>query len=230
MEPFSPNKNKFCNHCQVEHPLTREFWDSSGRGYFKCKTRRRIRGRSDKHREKQRNYKRKRYSEDRDYREKVCESRRGNRKYLDQVAKRHRERKISDPQYMERLRARVRTDEHRRKRNKKLQEKRVNDPAAFIAKNLRDRLRRSLKREAKRGSAVRDLGCSIEFLKRHLESLFKPGMSWENYGRKGWHIDHIRPLARFDLTDRNQLLQAVHYTNLQPLWWYENLHKHAREM
>ena len=28
-----------------------------------------------------------------------------------------------------------------------------------------------------------------------------------------------------DLADRDQLLKAVHYTNLQPLWWEDNLRK-----
>jgi hypothetical protein len=76
---------------------------------------------------------------------------------------------------------------------------------------------------AKRGSAVRDLGCTMPELVRHLEGQFLPGMSWDNYGFKGWHIDHIRPLGTFDLEDREQFLKAVHYTNLRPLWAFENL-------
>lgn len=63
-------------------------------------------------------------------------------------------------------------------------------------------------------------------LRAHLETRFLPGMTWENYG--AWHIDHVRPLASFDLTDRAQLLQACHYTNLQPLWARDNRSKGAR--
>ena len=91
--------------------------------------------------------------------------------------------------------------------------------------NLRHRLKEALKGNFKSGSAVNDLGCSIEQLKIHLESKFQEGMSWDNWSFKGWHLDHIKPLSSFDLTDRNQLLQACHYTNLQPLWAKENLSK-----
>ena len=44
-------------------------------------------------------------------------------------------------------------------------------------------------------------------------------------GFRGWHIDHIKPCASFDLTDPKQQQQCFHYSNLQPLWWYDNLSK-----
>jgi|GWRWMinimDraft_13_1066021.scaffolds.fasta_scaffold10855_1 hypothetical protein len=94
-----------------------------------------------------------------------------------------------------------------------------------LSHNLRTRLRRTIKGNYKAGSAVGDLGCSIEELKQHLESKFKPGMTWDNWTVDGWHIDHIKPLTSFDLTNRQQLLEACHYTNLQPLWAKDNLSK-----
>ena len=103
--------------------------------------------------------------------------------------------------------------------------KRDTDPCYKIGKTLRSRLRSALKRNFKSGSAVRDLGCSIEYLKTYLEGKFEPGMSWDNWAHDSWHIDHIVPLASFDLTDREQLLKACHYTNLQPLWAKDNLSK-----
>ena len=90
---------------------------------------------------------------------------------------------------------------------------------------LRDRFNKAIKNNSKSGSAVSDLGCSIKFLKNYLESKFQDDMSWENHGIHGWHIDHIIPLSSFDLTDREQFLKAVHYTNLQPLWALDNLSK-----
>lgn len=93
-----------------------------------------------------------------------------------------------------------------------------NDIQFRLAIVLRKRLYMALVDETKKGSAVDDLGCSVKELKQYLESKFQPDMTWENWGIYGWHIDHIRPMASFDLTKREELLQACHYTNLQPLW------------
>ena len=65
----------------------------------------------------------------------------------------------------------------------------------------------------------------MQFFKDYIESLFQPGMTWENYGRRGWHLDHIIPLTHFDLTIRKQFLRACHYANLQPLWAKDNIKK-----
>jgi hypothetical protein len=107
-------------------------------------------------------------------------------------------------------------------------EYRKRNPAAQLASDLRGRLNGALKNQWKRGSAVRLLGCSIPELMAHLESLFKPGMTWDNRGKYGWHIDHIVPLAVLDLTDPCELARGCHYTNLQPLWAAENLTKGMR--
>lgn len=94
-----------------------------------------------------------------------------------------------------------------------------------LSHNLRVRLYKALNNNFKSGSAVRDLGCTIEELKKYLESKFQPGMTWDNWSIDGWHIDHVKPLSLFDLTDRKQLLEACHYTNLQPIWAKDNLSK-----
>jgi hypothetical protein len=112
---------------------------------------------------------------------------------------------------------------HKQEISSYVAKRRRSDPDYRLRLNLRARLRRALGSSYKSGSAVRDLGCTVPELKKHLESKFQPGMTWDNYG--GWHIDHIKPLASFDLTDRAQFLQACHYTNLQPLWAEENLRK-----
>jgi hypothetical protein len=95
-----------------------------------------------------------------------------------------------------------------------------------ILLNLRKRLGSTVK--CKVNKTVDLLGCTINQLRTHLEGLFTNGMSWSNYGKHGWHIDHIRPCASFDLTDPFQQKQCFHYTNLQPLWAFDNLSKGAR--
>jgi hypothetical protein len=70
------------------------------------------------------------------------------------------------------------------------------------------------------------LGCSYDEARAHIESQFQHGMTWENHGE--WEIDHIRPLSSFDLTDAEQVKAAMHYSNLQPLWWRENMQKFDR--
>lgn len=113
-------------------------------------------------------------------------------------------------------------------RNKKhieyIKKRIIIDPNFKIARNLRSRLYKAIKNKHKIGSAVDDLGCTIEQLRLYLESKFYSNpidnqpMTWENYGYYGWHIDHIVPLSSFNLTDKAQFLMANHYKNLQPLW------------
>lgn len=67
------------------------------------------------------------------------------------------------------------------------------------------------------------IGCSVEFLMGYLEAQFKEGMSWTNRGL--WHVDHIRPCAKFDLTKKEDQARCFHYSNLQPLWAADNLAK-----
>lgn len=114
-----------------------------------------------------------------------------------------------------------------KKRTAYLTNKRRTDPEEHLRTNLRSRLYQALKRgraRVKLGSAVRDLGCSLGELMAYLEAKFQTGMSWANYGQC-WHVDHVQPLSSFKLTIRRQLLKAVHYSNLQPLWAEDNLRK-----
>lgn len=100
-------------------------------------------------------------------------------------------------------------------------------PEGLILIAARKRLNLLVKQKgAYKAGKMRDLiGCTVPQVKAHLEAQFHEGMTWENYGRGGWHIDHIRPCASFDLTDPNQVRQCFHYTNLQPLWEWENCTK-----
>jgi hypothetical protein len=94
--------------------------------------------------------------------------------------------------------------------------KRKTDINYRLRSNLRRRISTAVRDNLKSGSAVNDLGCSIPDFKKYIESKFYSNMSWANWGEI-WELDHIKRLADFDLTDREQFLKACHYTNLQPL-------------
>ena len=73
----------------------------------------------------------------------------------------------------------------------------------------------------KKDRTIEYLGCTISEYCDYLESKFDFNMTWENQGTY-WQIDHIRPIASFDLTDEEQLYQCFHYTNTQPMEKTEN--------
>ena len=103
-----------------------------------------------------------------------------------------------------------------------------------LSKNLRTRIRCVLKGKSKSKKTMDLIGCSVDFLKKHLENQFQAGMSWNNYGNPNgdhsecWHVDHIVPCASFDLSDPKQQQKCFHYSNLQPLWAKDNLSKGAK--
>mgnify|MGYP005815453345 CR=1 FL=1 len=74
------------------------------------------------------------------------------------------------------------------------------------------------------------VGYSLDDLMRHLEKRFQPGMSWENYGKGGWHIDHVIPKVVFNYTapEHEDFKRCWALSNLQPLWEPDNLSKHAK--
>ena len=94
-----------------------------------------------------------------------------------------------------------------------------------IIRRLRGRVLSAVKNNTKRTKTRELLGCDIDFFIKYLESKFTEGMSFQNQGIKGWHIDHIIPCSYFDMTKEDEQKKAFHYTNLQPLWWYDNLKK-----
>jgi hypothetical protein len=100
------------------------------------------------------------------------------------------------------------------------------NPGIRLKQLLGNRIWHALNGRTTKSKRTQELiGCSIDQLREHIESLFKPGMSWDNYGVSGWHIDHIKPCSSFDLTDIEQQKACFNYKNLQPLWARENLTK-----
>lgn len=93
-----------------------------------------------------------------------------------------------------------------------------------IRNTLRGSLRKALNGSNKTCSALKYLGCPLEFFRGYLEAKFNGKMSWDNYGIV-WHIDHIIPCCSFNMTDENERKRCFHYTNLQPLTASDNCSK-----
>ncbi len=110
--------------------------------------------------------------------------------------------------------------------DKRSKQRKIN-PHIKIRDNLSLRMRLALKEQnlTKRNTTAELIGCSIKLLKQYLERKFKPGMTWKNHGRFGWHIDHIRPCSKFDLSNLVQQKICFNYKNLQPMWAEENIRK-----
>lgn len=133
--------------------------------------------------------------------------------------------------HLSRLRAIRQTEAGRRRRNRNERERYANlSQEKKIAPILRSRIYAALRIGSgnKAAKTMELIGCSVEQLKEHIEAQWQAGMSWGNWSLTGWHIDHIRPCASFDLSDPAQQRICFHYTNLQPLWAADNIRKGAK--
>lgn len=105
--------------------------------------------------------------------------------------------------------------------------KRDTDPLFKLAITLRNRINSALKNGGykKQSHAQVLLGADFNSVKSYIESKFKDGMTWENHGRElgKWNFDHIVPCA--SAKSEEELISLFHYTNIQPLWWIENISK-----
>lgn len=116
---------------------------------------------------------------------------------------------------------------------KKGYEKRMLKPANRVLNAYRIRVSMLL-RGNKLYNSIQYLGCSGEELLDHLLSqaydhpITGESMTTANRGFHGWHIDHIKPCSSFDLTKVGEQKKCFHYTNLQPLWQFDNISKHNK--
>lgn len=109
--------------------------------------------------------------------------------------------------------------------------KRRQNPVEALKEAFYTRIRTVIKGHVKSARTMILLGCSYDQLISHIESLFQPGMTWENHGKyhtngpMTWHIDHILPCAAFDLSKEEEQRKCFHWSNLQPLWAKDNMIK-----
>ena len=66
------------------------------------------------------------------------------------------------------------------------------------------------------------MGYTLAAFMIHIEKLFKPGMTWQNYGE--WEIYHIIPQSLWNFTTSKdpEFKKCWALNNLQPLWSCNN--------
>ncbi len=105
------------------------------------------------------------------------------------------------------------------------------EPESAFIRTMRSRINSAIVGDAQTENELLELlGCSISDAREYLEAQFSEEMSWENHGKgeNGWHIDHRRPCASFNLENDDEMKMCFHFTNLQPLIGKENLSKQAK--
>ena len=127
---------------------------------------------------------------------------------------------------------RKRNPERRRENSRKsIREKRKNDPNFRVKDAIGKQIHDALRRKKGGVRSFKKLSYTPEALRHHLERQFSEGMNWDNYGKEGWHIDHIVPISSFKLVTENgkvdwdEVALCWALTNLRPLWAKDNLSK-----
>ena len=141
-------------------------------------------------------------------------STRNYQKHKEEYLQRKKNRYAEDPEF--RARIKKQNEEYKTQRMKV-------DPLFKLGRRLRCRISEAIKlnKWKKTSHTEKILGARGAIVKAHLESQFRPGMTWLNYG--AWHIDHVVPLTT--AKTKRELLKLCHYKNIQPLWAEENLRK-----
>jgi hypothetical protein len=116
------------------------------------------------------------------------------------------------------------TPTRRRKEQERRNAQVMSNPEIYLRKRLTCRLGELCRKigTAKKHSILKYLGCTPMEFKAHIESQFTDGMTWENRGVFGWHVDHYIPCAAFDMRIEEHRHVCFHYTNLRPLWQMDN--------
>ena len=145
------------------------------------------------------------------------------KKHRKEIRKRQKEYWLNHREYYRGLGRKYSHTDKGRKAKREYCQRRSVELEFRLRKNLRTRVWLALRRGKKLCGTEALLGCTVEFLRGWLEKRFVRGMSWKNYGR--WEIDHIKPCVGFDLTKVSEQRRCFHYTNLQPLWKFDNRSK-----
>ena len=106
--------------------------------------------------------------------------------------------------------------------------RRAEDRMYALISSLRCRISNLMNGRCKSKRTLEIIGLPLNEFKAYLEGQWSEGMSWSNYGygEGKWVIDHKQPLA--SATSEDEMIALNHHTNLQPMWWRDNVIKGDR--
>ena len=158
---------------------------------------------------------------------KVCHNLRSSiwRKNKPNYLKDYYQNVISKNREQENIRNKIWRENNKDKSREFEKNKKNSNPFYKIIKNITSDLSKYIKiSEIKKSNrTIKYIGCTPEELRKHLESQFTEGMSWDNYGIIGWHIDHKLPKSL--IMCEEDIFIIFNYKNLQPLWYVDNIRK-----
>tara|TARA_R110000850_G_scaffold275657_1_gene415295 strand:+ start:488 stop:1162 length:675 start_codon:yes stop_codon:yes gene_type:complete len=193
-------KSRVCSKCR-EEKLLGEFYKSKG-GKYGRKSRCKV-----CHNQYSQEYK-ERYPE---YQKQYCEA---NKEKRAEYGKQYRE---ANPEY-----AKQYYQNNKEHINELERTHRKNNEQFRIKKNLSRNLRKALNKivKTKNNRTMTYIGCSIEYLREHLNSTKEP--DWGD----DLHIDHTIPKSLFDHTNEEEIKKCWNWRNLRYLPAEENMNKH----
>ena len=117
--------------------------------------------------------------------------------------------------------------ENRESINSYRKDREQNDPIFRMRLACASRVSYAIKERKADYKTMELLGCSYEHLEKWLQYQFTGNITLENYGSY-WHLDHVIPCARFDLSKDEEIKRCFHWTNIQPLEATRNTSKGDR--
>jgi hypothetical protein len=145
-----------------------------------------------------------------------------------ELQKKYIEKNKEEINRKEKIRVKIRNKEKEILYKKRTYNKYKNDPYWKLVHYSRVRMNSIISKDAKQFKIKDMVLYSKEDFVSYIESLFDEKMNWNNYGKKGWHIDHIKPVSSFNLNNLEECIECWSLKNLQPLWWIDNLKKGSK--
>ena len=99
--------------------------------------------------------------------------------------------------------------------------KRIKTDVNFrLIRNTRRRNHHALNGKSKSSSTKENLGIDVDSYRKWIEFQFTPEMTWDNI-----EIDHVKAICLFDVSKDEELKEAFHWKNTQPLLKHDHQKK-----